>query len=110
MALKTWQWALIGVGTVAGVAIVAKALSTPSQTAFAGPSFTPSAGAPDAATAAITGGTSIVRDLIGVFERRSARDAMGAKSGSGFDDKSGLTEAEPIGDVTAYLARKNAQA
>ena len=107
MALKPWQWALIGVGTVAGVAIVAKALSAPSQTAFAGPSFTPSAGAPDAATAAITGGTSIVRDLIGAFDRRAARqDAMAAAA----NDKSGLVEAAPIGDVTAYLARKNAQA
>lgn len=109
--MKPWQWALIGVGVVAGVVVIAKVVSAPPAssetvlppTATAGGTGYGNTG--DPAANAVSGAFGLAgtlsHDLIGFFQNRETlaaaeRDRTGKGAGT----------SDPNYDPTAALAVK----
>ena len=109
--MKPWQWALIGIGTVAGVVVVAKVLSSQGPSESPGPSASlPSASAPVETGAAIaTGAFGLANTIVQAVSDRAARqDAMAARS---LGVKAGLRDiTDENQDPVAALALKQGRA
>ena len=109
--MKAWHWALIGVGTVAGVVIIAKVVSSQQSDApMAGGPALPSGSAPTETGAAIaTGAFGLAQSIVGAISDRAARqDAMAERS---LGVKAGMRDISSENyDPVAALALKQGRA
>lgn len=110
--MKTWQWALIGVGAVAGVVVVAKVLSASNAQAQgfqSAPALPAAAPQVETGAAIATGAFGLANTIVQAVSERSARqDAMAARS---LGLKSGLRDiTDEHHDPAAALALKQGAA
>jgi hypothetical protein len=110
--MKPWHWALLGIGTVAGVVVIAKVISSQSaESPMPGSAASlPASNAPVETGAAIaTGAFNLAQGIAsGLFERERRHDEENRRILGG---KSDLTDAsDPNYNATAALALKQGRA